>query len=156
MLVAPKTEMNMTVQDAPISSSPITPSSAAPDSADALLREVAARCPNPHVRRWIEQCVALLKPDRLFWCNGSREERDSLFDQGVRDRIFTKLNPEKWPGCYYHRSNPNDVARSEHLTFICTPSQDMVGVTNNWMHPKEAYAKLRALFTGCMHGRTMY
>ena len=66
------------------------------------------------------------------------------------------LNQEKRPGCYLHRSNPNDVARTEHLTFICTPSQDGAGPTNNWMEPEEAYAKLRPLFDGCMKGRTMY
>src|SRR5881628_3611342 len=77
-------------------------------------------------------------------------------EQGVKDGTFVKLNQDKLPGCFLHRSNPNDVARSEHLTFICTPSQDMAGPTNNWMEPKAAYTKLRGLFHGCMKGRTMY
>src|SRR4051812_48789342 len=111
---------------------------------------------NPHVRKWVEECIALCKPDRIYYCNGSPEERQTLFEQGVKDGVFTRLNQEKLPGCYLHRSNPNDVARSEHLTFICTPSQDMAGVTNNWMEPKVAYGKLRPLFDGSMRGRTMY
>jgi phosphoenolpyruvate carboxykinase (GTP) len=111
---------------------------------------------NPHVRRWIEECVELCKPDHVVYCDGSVEERQRLFEQGVRDGTFIKLNQEKLPGCYLHRSNPNDVARSEHLTFICTPSPDMVGVTNNWMEAKAAYGKLRPMLDGCMRGRTMY
>jgi len=111
---------------------------------------------NQHVKRWIEQCVTMCKPDRLYWCDGSPAQRDELFTQGVEDGTFIKLNQEILPGCYLHRSHSNDVARSEHLTFICTPSQDMVGPTNNWMERKQAFAKLRPLFDGCMQGRTMY
>src|SRR5436309_1798751 len=126
------------------------------DQAGPLLREVQEKCPNPFVARWIEECIALSKPEKLFFCDGSKREREELFGQGCNDGTFTKLNQQKWPGCYYHRSNTNDVARSEHLTFICTPSQDMAGATNYWMEPKQAYAKLRGLFDGCMAGRTMY
>jgi phosphoenolpyruvate carboxykinase (GTP) len=79
-----------------------------------------------------------------------------MLEQGVRDGIFIRLNQDKLPGCFLHRSNPNDVARSEHLTFICTPTEDGSGPTNNWMNDKQAYAKLRPLFDGCMKGRTMY
>jgi len=111
---------------------------------------------NPHVRRWIEECVALCKPDKIVYCDGTYEERQRLFKEGCQAGIFIELNQEKWPGCYYHRSNSNDVARTEHLTFICTPSEDMVGPTNNWMEDKAAYAKLEQLFDGCMKGRTMY
>ena len=111
---------------------------------------------NKAVDQWIQECAELCKPDRIYWCNGSIEERDALFEQGVREGVFVRLNQEKLPGCYLHRSNQNDVARSEHLTFICTPSQDGAGPTNNWMDPKAAYAKLRALFAGSMSGRTMY
>jgi phosphoenolpyruvate carboxykinase (GTP) len=111
---------------------------------------------NVFVRRWIEDCVALCKPDNIYYCNGSTEERRALLEQGVRDGTFVRLNQEKLPGCYLHRSNPNDVARSEHLTFICTPSPDMVGVTNNWIESRAAYNKLRPLLDGCMRGRTMY
>src|SRR4051812_16081134 len=90
--------------------------------------------PNAKVRAWIDECVALLKPDRIVWCDGSKEERERFFEQGVREKIFVKLNQKKWPGCYYHRSNSNDVARTEHLTFICAPSQDLAGPTNYWMN----------------------
>jgi phosphoenolpyruvate carboxykinase (GTP) len=111
---------------------------------------------NPLVRSWIDECVAMCKPDKFFWCDGSRAEADALFEQGVRDGVFIRLNQEKLPRSYLHRSNPNDVARSEQLTFICTPSEDSAGPTNNWMETKQAFAKLRELFSGCMQGRTMY
>lgn len=111
---------------------------------------------NSTVRAWVEKCAALCQPDQIVWCDGSQQERQRLFEQGVREGVFVKLNEKKWPGCYYHRSNSNDVARTEHLTFICTPNPDMAGPTNNWMNDKEAYQKLGGLFAGCMKGRTMY
>jgi len=112
--------------------------------------------PNPNVRQWVEQCVQLLQPDRVVVLNGSEPEKRTLTAQAVKDGVLIELNQEKWPGCHYHRSNSNDVARTEHLTFICTPSQDMAGPTNNHMNDREAYKKLRVLFDGCMTGRTMY
>jgi len=117
---------------------------------------------NVYVRQWINRCVELCQPDNIVWCDGSPAERQRLLEQGVREGIFIKLNQQKLPGCYLHRSNPNDVARTEHLTFICTPAQDQAGATNNWMESKAAYTKLRGLFNGCMkgqspgNGRTMY
>src|ERR1041384_8004034 len=111
---------------------------------------------NSHVRRWIDECVALCKPDKLHWCDGSAEERKQLCEQGVDDGTFIRLNEQKLPGCFLHRSNPNDVARSEQLTFICTSSEEDAGPTNNWMSDKAGYAKLKALFDGSMKGRTMY
>jgi phosphoenolpyruvate carboxykinase (GTP) len=111
---------------------------------------------NPHVRRWLDECISLCQPDKVHYVTGTQPERQALYDQGVKEGIFVPLNPQKWPGCFYHRSNPNDVARTEHLTFICTPSQDTAGPTNNWMQDKAAYAKLRTLFQGCLKGRTMY
>jgi phosphoenolpyruvate carboxykinase (GTP) len=111
---------------------------------------------NPHVRKWIDKCVEMCEPAQIHWCDGSAEERRTLLDRGVQEGVLIRLNQQKLPGCYLHRSNPNDVARTEQLTFICTPSQDMAGATNNWMEPKAAYAKLRGLFAGCMRGRTMY
>ena len=74
----------------------------------------------------------------------------------MREGVLIRLNPQKLPDCYLHRSNPNDVARTEQLTFICAPSEDMAGPTNNWMETRQAYARLRGLFSGCMLGRTMY
>jgi phosphoenolpyruvate carboxykinase (GTP) len=111
---------------------------------------------NSVVRKWVDECVDLCRPASVVWCDGSVKQRQELFDQGVEQGIFIKLNPAKRPGCYLHRSNPNDVARSEQLTFICTPGEDMVGVTNNWMETKAAYAKLRGLFRSSMAGRVMY
>ncbi len=111
---------------------------------------------NSAVRKWVEECVELCEPDSVVWCDGSAKQRQELFDLGVKQGIFIKLNPAKRPGCYLHRSNPNDVARSEQLTFICTPGEDMAGVTNNWMETKAAYAKLRGLFRSSMAGRVMY
>src|SRR6266496_1082149 len=111
---------------------------------------------NESVRKWVQECVELCQSNNVVWCDGSKAEADQLLEQGVRDGTLIKLNQEKLPGCYLHRSNQNDVARSEHLTFICTPSEDMAGPSNNWMESKAAYAKLRPLFSGCMRGRTMY
>ena len=111
---------------------------------------------NPHVREWTATCITLCQPDRVIWCDGSVAERQNLLEQGVRDGVFIRLNPDKRPNCFLHRSHPNDVARSEQLTFICTPSEDMAGPTNNWLNDRQGYAKLRPLFAGCMKGRTMY
>jgi len=112
--------------------------------------------PNEHVRWWVEQCVEMCQPQKVVWLDGSPEERKKLLEEGVKSGVFIKLNQEKVPGGYLHRSNPNDVARSEQNTYICTSSEDMAGATNNWMEDKKAYARLRELFTGCMRGRVMY
>ncbi len=111
---------------------------------------------NEHVRKWVTRTASLCQPDQIYWCDGSAEEKERLIERGLDDGTFIKLNQEKLPNCYLHRSNPNDVARSEQLTFICTPSKDMAGPTNNWMESKQGYALLRGLFDGCMRGRTMY
>jgi phosphoenolpyruvate carboxykinase (GTP) len=111
---------------------------------------------NRHVRDWVEQCIEMCKPDDVYWCDGSAEERQTLLKRGLAEKVLIELNQQKLPNCYLHRSNPNDVARSEQATFICTPSQDMAGATNNWMESRAAYAKLKGLFNGCMKGRTMY
>ena len=105
---------------------------------------------------WVGQMVALCTPDSVIWCDGSEDERKRLTEFAVSKGILMPLNKEKHPNSYLHRSNPNDVARVEHLTFICTPKKDDAGPTNNWMAPDEAYAKLKPLFTGSMKGRTMY
>jgi phosphoenolpyruvate carboxykinase (GTP) len=100
--------------------------------------------------------AALCKPDRIFWCSGSEAEKEFLADLAVRQGVLTPLDQKKWPGCYYHRSNPNDVARVEQLTFICTPLEEEAGPTNNWAPPAEMYDKLYRLADGAMRGRTMY
>ncbi|WXB00251.1 phosphoenolpyruvate carboxykinase (GTP) [Pendulispora brunnea] len=100
--------------------------------------------------------VALCKPDQVVWVDGSEEEKDRLTQEATQAGVLMPLNQDKLPGCYLHRSNPNDVARVEQLTFICTPTKDEAGPTNNWMAPKEAYDKLGKLFDGSMRGKTMY
>jgi len=127
-------------------------------AAEAARPEMRGTVPtlNRHVRAWIDQCIELCQPKDVYWCDGSEQEKQSLLGEGQRQGVFIKLHEQKLPGCYLHRSNPNDVARSEQLTFICTPIQDMAGPTNNWMEARQAYAKLRGLFHGSMAGRTMY
>jgi len=111
---------------------------------------------NKHVTDWLREMVALCKPDQVVWCDGSEEEKKRLTDLAVSTGVLEPLNQEKLPGCYLHRSNPNDVARVENCTFICTREKEMAGPTNNWMAPKDAYDKLGKLFDGSMKGRTMY
>jgi phosphoenolpyruvate carboxykinase (GTP) len=107
-------------------------------------------------KRWVEDIAAITTPDRVYWCNGSEEERKQLTAEAVKTGVLIELNQEKLPGCYLHRSHPSDVARSEHLTFICSRRKDDCGPTNNWMAPGEAREKVGALFKGAMKGRTMY
>ena len=111
---------------------------------------------NPAVLKWVNDTAELCKPDKVFWCNGSEQEKELLTNQAVAEGVLIRLNQQKLPGCYLHRSNPNDVARSEQATFICTPRRDEAGPTNNWAPPAEMYHKLRALCAGAMRGRTMY
>ncbi len=111
---------------------------------------------NRHVLNWVNEMVALCQPDRVFWCNGSEEEKQALTEQAVAEGVLIRLNQEKLPGCYYHRSNPNDVARVEQCTYICTDTEAEAGPTNNWAPPKEMKERLYALARGGMKGRTMY
>jgi phosphoenolpyruvate carboxykinase (GTP) len=111
---------------------------------------------NAHLLEWVQKMAKLTQPDRIEWCDGSEEEKKRLTEEAVAKGLLIPLNQQKLPGCYLHRSNPNDVARVEQLTFICTPTQDEAGPTNNWMAPADAYAKLGKLFEGSMKGRTMY
>jgi phosphoenolpyruvate carboxykinase (GTP) len=111
---------------------------------------------NPHLRRWVAKSAELCQPDDVHWCDGSDAERELLTRRAVAAGILTPLDPQKWPGCFYHRSNPNDVARVEDCTFICTDSPEEAGVTNHWAAPTEMYAKLHELLAGAMRGRTMY
>jgi len=111
---------------------------------------------NQHVLSWVGEMAAMTKPDRIVWCDGTAEEKDRLTKEAVDAGILIPLNQEKRPGCYLHRSNPNDVARVEHLTFICTDKEEEAGPNNHWMAPADAYDKLGKLFDGSMKGRTMY
>jgi phosphoenolpyruvate carboxykinase (GTP) len=105
---------------------------------------------------WVEESARLTKPSKIVWCDGSEAENDRLTDEMLRDETFVELNQKSYPNCYLHRSNPNDVARTEGLTFICTRKKEDAGPTNNWMAPAEAKDKVRPLFDGSMAGRTMY
>src|SRR5579859_5316188 len=111
---------------------------------------------NEHLLRWVEKMAELAKPARIHWVDGSQEENDQLLQEMVASGTLTKLNEQLWPGCYYARSDANDVARVEDRTFICSLSKDGAGPTNNWVNPFEMRRKLKTLFSGCMRGRTMY
>ena len=111
---------------------------------------------------WIEEQAKLTKPDKIHWMDGSDEEARALIDIGLTKEMiaghftFSKFNDSVYPNSFFHRSHLTDVARTEHLTFVCVPDKDEAGPNNNWMPPAEAKAKLRPLFDGCMRGRTMY
>jgi len=98
----------------------------------------------------------LTKPESIHWVDGSKEEYDELCSQMVESGTFIKLNEKLWPGCFYARSDANDVARVEDRTFICSLSKENAGPTNNWEPPFEMRKKMKALFKGSMQGRTMY
>jgi phosphoenolpyruvate carboxykinase (GTP) len=111
---------------------------------------------NPHAAAYVRAMADLTTPDAVFWCDGSEGERDFLYAEAVRQGVLLPLNQEKLPGCHYHRSNPNDVARVEQSTFICTEMAEDAGPTNNWADPKAMRARLHALARGGMKGRTLY
>ncbi|MBI4512381.1 MAG: phosphoenolpyruvate carboxykinase (GTP) [Deltaproteobacteria bacterium] len=107
-------------------------------------------------KRWIQELTALCQPDDVTWCDGSEAERDRITKEAVERGELMPLSQDKLPGCYYHRSHPTDVARTEHLTFICTKDKEDAGPTNNWMSPGDAREKVAKLFKGSMRGRTMF
>jgi len=111
---------------------------------------------NKTVLSWIDEMAAMCEPDQIIWIDGSDEQRDALRAEAVSTGEMMELNQEKLPGCYYHRTAVNDVARVEDRTFICTPTKEEAGPINNWMDPAEMYAKLKALYKGSMKGRKMY
>src|SRR5215469_8486652 len=111
---------------------------------------------NRALTQWVANTAQLTQPDQIIWCDGSEEEKLRLTSEAIASQVLIPLNPAKRPGCYLHRSNPSDVARSEHLTLVCTPDKDGAGPTNNWAPPDETYAKLRGWLRGSMRGRTMY
>jgi phosphoenolpyruvate carboxykinase (GTP) len=108
------------------------------------------------LNNWVKECVRLCKPDNVVWVDGSEQMRKGLEKQAVKTGEVIRLNQKKLPGCLLHRTALNDVARTENLTFICTPTRKEAGPTNNWMPPKEAYEKAGEIFAGSMKGRTMY
>ena len=111
---------------------------------------------NKQLLSWVKEVAELTTPDQIFWCDGSEAEKEFLTQQAVDQKILIKLDQKKWPGCYYHHSNPNDVARVEQATFICCERKEDAGPTNNWAAPREMYDKLHGVLRGAMKGRTMY
>ena len=111
---------------------------------------------NKHLIRWVEKMADLCQPETIYWLDGSEQENEQLCDLLVEAGTFQRLSEEKWPGCFYARSSPNDVARVEDRTYICSLSKENAGPTNNWEDPFVMRKKLKALFKGCMRGRTMY
>jgi phosphoenolpyruvate carboxykinase (GTP) len=111
---------------------------------------------HPAIERWVKEVSALTEPDRIVYCDGSELEKDQLIKECLASGELLELDQQKLPGCYLHRSAPHDVARTEHLTFVCTREKEDAGPNNNWMSPAEARGKLSPLFQGAMKGRTMY
>lgn len=111
---------------------------------------------NPHLKSWLEDVATLVTPGKVHICDGSEEEKKALTEEALKTGELIELNQEKLPGCYLHRTNPNDVARVENLTFICTEKQDDAGPTNNWMSPREAKEKVSKIFRNVMKDRSMY
>ncbi|HEY2346036.1 MAG TPA: phosphoenolpyruvate carboxykinase (GTP) [Xanthomonadaceae bacterium] len=108
------------------------------------------------LNRWVDEVAQLTKPDRIHWCDGSDAESKQLTGLMVANGDLIPLNDKTHPNCYLHRSSKSDVARVEHLTFVCTSEKEDAGPNNHWMAPSDAHAKIDALFEGCMRGRTMY
>jgi phosphoenolpyruvate carboxykinase (GTP) len=106
--------------------------------------------------KWVDEVAALTQPSRVAWCDGSKAEYDRLVETMLADGTLLGLNPRTYPNCYLHRSHPQDVARTEQLTFICSRTRDDAGPTNNWMAPAEAKGKATPYFRGAMRGRTMH
>ena len=108
------------------------------------------------LQEWVDAVALLTQPENVHWCDGSDAENDRLVAEMNESGDLLPLDPENYPNCYLHRSDPSDVARVEHLTFVCTNDEDDAGPNNHWMKPADAHAKIDALFAGAMQGRTMY
>ena len=110
----------------------------------------------PDLQNWIENVAKLTQPNKIYLCDGSEAEYQNLINEMQETEDLIKLNSDKYPNCYLHRSDPSDVARVEHLTYICSNNKDDAGPNNNWMDPKEAHSKMDLLFKNSMKNRTMY
>ena len=111
---------------------------------------------NVHLLQWVKKMADLCQPKAIHWVDGSQAEYDGLCSEMVKAGTFTKLNEKLWPGCFYAKSDSNDVARVEDRTYICSLSKEAAGPTNNWVNPYDMRRKLKGLFNGVMKGRTMY
>ena len=111
---------------------------------------------NKNVLNWLDEMVALCKPDKVVWIDGSEEQLKALREEACSTGEMLKLNEEKLPGCLLHRTAVNDVARVEGRTYICTRNKEDAGPINNWEDPKVMYERLTKMYDGVMKGRTMY
>src|SRR6266851_2412117 len=111
---------------------------------------------NREVSAWVDSVAKLTQPGRIYWCDGSDAEFQALERELVASKELLPLNSQSYPGCVLSRSHPSDVARVEHLTFVCTRNKEDAGPNNNWIAPAQAHAQMDALFAGCMKGRTLY
>ena len=110
----------------------------------------------PDLQNWIENVIKLTQPNKIYLCDGTETEYKNLINEMQETEDLIKLNSEKYPDCYLHRSDPSDVARVEHLTYICSNNKDDAGPNNNWMEPKDGHTKMDLLFKNSMKNRTMY
>jgi phosphoenolpyruvate carboxykinase (GTP) len=108
------------------------------------------------LQSWVDQVAALTQPDAISWCTGTDAEYQETIEKMLSDGTLTTLNEDAYPNCYLHLSDPSDVARVEHLTYVCTDNEEDAGPNNHWMAPSAAHAKVDELFKGCMQGRTLY
>ncbi len=114
------------------------------------------------LEKWVDEQARLFEPKHVYWCDGSEGEARRIIEMGMREEkikqhdIFLKLNQKNWPKAYLHRSHPTDVARTEHLTYVCHSDREATGPNNNWMHPKDARELMTKLSRGAMRGKTMY
>ncbi len=117
---------------------------------------MASLTKNPNVNAWVDEMIALTKPDKVVWIDGSEEQLDELKKEALSTGEMIEMNQDEYPGCLYHRTLPNDVARVEDRTFICSEKEEDAGPTNNWMAPADMKALLMPMYDGVMKGRTMY
>ena len=108
------------------------------------------------LQQWVDEVASITQPDAIQWCAGTDDEYAQLIELMTSDGTLSELNQDEYPNCYLHTSDPSDVARVEHLTYVCTDDPDEAGPNNNWMSPADGHAKVDALFAGAMRGRTMY
>ena len=117
---------------------------------------MASLTKNPNVNKWVDEMIALTQPDKVVWIDGSDEQLQQLKDEALSTGEMILMNQDEYPGCLYHRTAPNDVARVEDRTFICTKTKEGAGPTNNWMDPDDMWNMLEPMYNGVMKGRTMY